>query len=198
MDWDHFNHFVDPAALQDDGIVQPQDLAWDPRPGALGGQDDFSTFGLPDTSQDLQGLPTLDSRGKVPAVSSSRAPIRSLESRALNAALPKPTPRNLPQGAATAPNLPRTRALAKSKLISNHLGLRRDVHPTPTTQSRTTSLNPTLLHHVNALQARVHALENHVEVLTKSLRTWDPETWECLREMVQELCEGNAQPEGGT
>jgi hypothetical protein len=30
------------------------------------------------------------------------------------------------------------------------------------------------------------------------LRTWDPETWECLREMVQELCEGNGQPEVGT
>jgi hypothetical protein len=59
---------------------------------------DFSTFGLPDTSQDLQGLPTLDNRGKVLPLSSSRVPIRSLGSRALNAALPKPTPRNLPQG----------------------------------------------------------------------------------------------------
>jgi archaellum component FlaC len=59
-------------------------------------------------------------------------------------------------------------------------------------------IDETLLHHVNALQARVRALENHVEVLTKSLRTWDPETWECLREMVQELCEGNGQPEVGT
>ena len=57
--------------------------------------------------------------------------------------LPKAGPQNLPPRAATAPTLPRTRALAKAKLMSTHPGStdpawRRTVRPAaPPTQART-------------------------------------------------------------
>jgi hypothetical protein len=125
--------------------------------------------------------------------------MRSLASRPPNVARPKPTPRYLPQTAPTAPNLPRTRALAKAKLMFNQPGWRRAVHPTaPATQLRPAGVQQGQLQHISTLQARVHALENHVDALNKSLGRWDPETWECLREMFQELCEGNSPTEGET
>ena len=34
-----------------------------------------------------------------------------------------------------------------------------------------------------------------MDALNKTLGPWEPETWECLREIVQELFEGNGQPD---
>ena len=204
MEWDDFNQFVDPNDLQNSTIIPPQDLAWDLQSGVPGGQDDYSANNLADTTQNLPSLPTLDNRRKVPPMSTSRGPMRILGSRPPNTTLPKPGPLNLPPSAATAPTLPRTRALAKSKLMSAHLGStppvwRRAVRPAAApTQARTAGVQQTLLQHISTLQGRVRTLESHVDALNKTLERWDPDTWECLREMVQEMVQEHGQAEGET
>ena len=204
MEWDDFNQFVDPNNLQNGATVPPQDLDWNLQPGVPGEQDNFSANNLADTSQNLPSLPTLNNRGRLPPMSTSRGPMRILGSRPPNTTLPKAGPQNLPRGAATAPTLPRTRALAKAKLMSTHLGSthagwRRAVRPAaPPTQASNTGVQQTLLQHISTLQGRVRTLENHVDALNKTLERWDPDTWECLREMVQEMVQEQDQAEGET
>ena len=80
--------------------------------------------------------------------------------------------------------------------MSTCLRLHHVVYPAAVpTQLRTAAILQTLLQHISALQARVRALEYHVDALNKTLGPWEPETWECLREIVQELFEGNGQPD---
>ena len=204
MEWDDFNQFVDPNDLQNNATLPPQDLAWDPQLGVPGEEDDFSANILADTTQKLPSLPTLDNRRKVPPMSTSRGPMRILGSRPPITTLPKPGPLNLPPSAATAPTLPLTRTLAKSKLMSAHLGStpsvwRRAVRQAAApTQARTAGVQQTLLQHISTLQGRVRTLENHVDALNKTLERWDPDTWECLREMVQEMVQEHGQAEGET
>ena len=228
MEWEHFNHFVDPDGLQGDGSVQPQDLAWDPQSGVVGGQDDFAALDVADTAPNFPSLPTLDTRARLPPTSTARGPMRKLGSRPPPTTFPSSTSRHLPPGgvsapnpslsggnapnpphAATNPHLPRTRALARAKLMSNRMALRRAAQAAGAASAPTAPAAPaapppsaavpqTLLHHINALQARVHALETHVDALNQTLERWDPDIWECLREMVQELCNGNGQAEGDT
>ena len=204
MEWDHFNQFVDPNDLQNGATVPPQDLDWDLQPGVPGEQDDFSAVNLADTTQTLPSLPTLNNRGRVPPMSTSRGAMRILGSRPPNTTLPKAGPQNLPPGAATAPTLLRTRALAKSKLMSTHPGSthpawRRAVRPAaPPTQASTPGVQQTLLQHISTLQGRVRTLESHVDALNKTLESWDPDTWECLREMVQEMVQERGHTDGET
>ena len=204
MEWDDFNQFVDPNDLQNSTVAPPQDLAWDLQSGVPGGQDDYSANNLADTTQNLPSLPTLNNRGRVPSMSTSRGPMRILGSRPPNTTLPKPGPLNLPPSAATAPTLPQTRALAKSKLMSAHLGStppvgRRAVRPAAApTQARTAGVQQTLLQHISTLQGRVRTLEDHVDALNKTLESWDPDTWECLRDMVQEMVQEQGHREGET
>lgn len=64
------------------------------------------------------------------------------------------------------------------------------------TQIRTGGVQQTMPQHFSALQERVPAMENHMEAMDKTLERWEPQTWECLRDMVQELCERNGQAKG--
>ena len=204
MEWDDFNQFVDPNDLQNNATVPPQDLPWDPQLGVPGEEDDFSANILADTTQKLPSLPTLNNRGRAPPMSTSRGPMRILGSRPQNTTLPKSTPLNLPPGAATAPTLPRTRALAKAKLMSTHPGSKhsawcRTVRPAaPPTHANTPGVQQTLLQHISTLQGRVRTLGSHVDALNKTLERWDPDTWECLREMVQEMVQEQGQAEEET
>ena len=204
MEGDDFNQFVDPNDLQSNATLPPQDLAWDPQLGEPGEEDDFSANILAGTTQKLPSLPTLNNRGRAPPMLTSRGPMRILGSRPPNTTLPKAGPQDLPPGAATAPTLPQTRALAKAKLMSTHLGSthpvwRRAVHPAaPPTQARTAGVQQTLLQHISTLQGRVRTLESHVDALNKTLERWDPATWECLREMVQEMVQEHGHTEGET
>ena len=151
MEWDHFNQFVDPNDLQNSATVPPQDLAWDHQLGVPGEQDDFSANNLADTTKNLPSLPTLNNRRRVSPMSTSRGPMRILGSMPSNTTLPKSTPLHLPPSAATAPTLPRTRALAKAKLMSTHPGSthpawRRTVRPAALlTQGSTSGVQQTLL-----------------------------------------------------
>ena len=204
MEWDDFNQFVDPNDLQNGATVPAQDLAWDLQPGVPGDQDDFSANNLADTTQTLPSLPTSNNRGRLPPMSTSRGPMRILGSRPPNTTLTKAGPQNLPPGAATAPTLPRTRALAKAKLMSTQI---RSTQPAwhgavrpapPPTQANTAGVQQTLLQHISTLQGRVRTLENHVDALNKTLERWDPDTWECLREMVQEMVQEHVHTDGET
>ena len=204
MEWDHFNQFVDLNDVQNNATVPPQDLGWDLQPDVSGEQNDFPANILADTTQNLPSVPTLNNRGRVPPMSTSRGPMRILGSRPPNTTLPSAGPQNLPPGAATAPTLPRTRALAKSKLMSAHLGStppvwRRTVRPAaPPTHANTLGVQQTLLQHISTLQGRVRTLESHVDALNKTLERWDPDTWVCLREMVQEMVQEQGHREGET
>ena len=204
MEWDDFNQFVDPNDLHNGATVPPQDLDWDPQLGVPGEQDDFSAVNLADTTQTLPSLPTLNNRGRVPPMSTSRGAMRILGSRPPNITLPKAGSPNLPPSAATAPTLPRTRALAKAKLVSTgggstHPAWRRAMRPAaPLTQARTAGVQQRLLQHISTLQGRVRTLESHVDALNKTLERWDPDTWECLREMVQEMVQEQGQAEEET
>ena len=78
--------------------------------------------------------------------------------------------------------------------MSTCLRLHHVVHPAAApTQLRTAAILQTLLQHISALQARIRALENHVDALNKTLGPWDTAT--CSRETVKELFEGNGQPD---
>ena len=177
--------------------MQSQDLALDPQHGLLGGQEDFSAINLPNSSQNLQSLPKSNNKGSAPSMSTFWGPMSRFESRPPHTTLPKATPRPPLPDVATAPKLPPTRALARANLMSSSLALRRAVRAAGLpTQAHTAGVQQTLLQHISALQERVHALENHVDALNKTLERWDPNTWECLREMVQEMVQEHGQAEG--
>ena len=69
------------------------------------------------------------------------------------------------------------------------------MHQAPGTRYRTSGVQETLLQHTSTLLVRAHVLEEHVDTLNKSLERWDPNTWDFLSEMVQELHEGSGPPE---
>jgi hypothetical protein len=69
------------------------------------------------------------------------------------------------------------------------------VNPTASSRRSASLLIPPTVQRINALEAKVQAMASDVETFKQFIERWDPETWECLKEMIQELCEENAQEE---
>lgn len=194
MDLDQLNHFSNLDGLEGADPVEPYDLACEGQSGIGIGQGDFGPLEPHNAASYVHSWPGLDNASRNATLPTSRPPMRGTGAKSFSTTVQKSalrTPTHFTQGT----HLARFGAPAETRSFRNPLGLRRSVNPTASSRRSASLLIPPTVQRLNALEAKVQAMASDVETFKQFIERWDPETWECLKEMIQELCEENAQEE---